>query len=72
MNNKVDGFQVLVLEGREITENQFAALSDEQKSKVQRKLNGPHHDSKWAQHLKPKFKFPIIVKNGTGSILVHC
>jgi len=47
---KVDGFEVKVLDGREITEGEFAKLSPDQQSKVKAKVNGPHHNALWARH----------------------
>lgn len=51
-NSKVNGFAVIVHQGREITEAQYAALSVEDQNKCKKHINGPHHEAKWARHLK--------------------
>jgi hypothetical protein len=40
---------VLVYQGKEITASQFEALSPEERGKVIRKSNGPHHNARWAK-----------------------
>lgn len=47
-NPRVNGFEVLVLDGREITQAQYNALDDVSRAKVRWKVNGPHHNAKWA------------------------
>ena len=43
-----DGFPVLVLEGKEITQNEFDRLRNDEKTTVVHKVNGPHHAARWA------------------------
>lgn len=46
--SKVNGFEVRVYLGREITLGEFEKLSPEERQKVVVKTNGPHHNAKWA------------------------
>ena len=48
--SKVDGFAVIVLQGREISEAAFAQLSGSEQAACKRKVNGPHHEAQWARH----------------------
>ena len=54
--SKVNGFDVIVLDGKEITETQYKNLSEHDRSRVKFKVNGPHHGAKWARDLVVKDK----------------
>jgi len=51
---KCNGFPVLTLDGKEITQSAHDKLPEWEQAKVVRKINGPHHDAKWARDIAGK------------------
>ncbi len=68
--SRVDGFRVIVHDGREITQAEFDKLPPEQQDKAQVRTNGPHHNALWARHrrerrcLEHAFPLPRAPKKG--------
>jgi hypothetical protein len=69
-NPNIGGFQVTVYHGKEISDKQYQALSEEERQKCRRQVNGPHNSSKWAQRqlwgLAHKLRFSRPFGNHTS------
>lgn len=49
--SNIAGHSVIVRDGKEITNATFASLHPAQQAECQMKVNGPHHNAKWAKDL---------------------
>lgn len=58
LSARIAGRPTPTLAGKEITMTQYNALDAEQQRAVVHRVNGPHHDAKWARHaqLVPSYK----------------
>lgn len=62
--------EILVYEGKEITRAKMDELPDSEVTKVKKRLNGPHHNARWAIHqrqiVKPLNRF---TRDSSGKII---
>lgn len=68
-----NGFAAPTLKGRELTQSQFDNLPDVEKNVVVHRINGPHHDAKWARALRERdtLVMPLVWKQN-GHLMVNC
>ena len=64
--NRINGFPVHVLRGKEVS-----ATPDNMNQGAHAKVNGPHHDAKWAKYLLRHLELPRVIDSRRTEPMFH-